>query len=77
MAQGSTAFVEQILAVVDVPVIFSDKFQQSKSYMFSKEPRFSSSTECWTSLLRNGDVYPQCHCAEDRRDPTGAVLGQG
>ena len=36
--QGSTAFVEQILAVVDVPVIFSDKFQQSKSYMFLKEP---------------------------------------
>ena len=39
VVQGSTAFVEQILVVVDVPVIFSDKFQQSKSYMFSKEPQ--------------------------------------
>ena len=36
--EGSTALVEQILAVVGVPVIF-DKFQQSKSYMFSEEPQ--------------------------------------
>ena len=28
---------------------FSDKFQQSKSYMFSKGPRFSSSTDCGSS----------------------------
>ena len=28
-----------LFSVVDVPVIFNDKFQQSKSYMFSKEPQ--------------------------------------
>ena len=32
VVQGSSAFVKQILVVVDVFVIFSDKFQQSKSH---------------------------------------------
>ena len=72
--KGSTAFVEQILAVVDVLVIFSVKFQQSKSYMFLKEPP-SSSTELDLPVVQR--KRHSANCAEDRRDPTGAVLGQG
>ena len=32
-------------------------------------PRSSSSTEWWTFQLCSSDVYPQCHCAEDREIP--------
>ena len=54
--QGSTTFVEPILAVVDVPVVFSDKFQQSKSWMFLKEPQIQFIDRAGPLLLCNGDV---------------------
>ena len=47
-----------LFLIVDVPVFYNDKFQQSKSYMFSKEPQLQFIEECWTSLLCNGDVVP-------------------
>ena len=57
------------LLVVDVPVIISDKIQQS--------PRSSSSTLCWTFQLCRSDVYPQFKlCRRPARSPTGTVLGQ-
>ena len=65
MAQGSTAFVEQILAVVDVPVIF-DKFQQSMSYMFSKVPQIQFIHRVLDFLVVQWRRHPQCYCAEDR-----------
>ena len=44
-----------LFLVVDAPVPFSDKFQQSKVRL-----RFSSSTTPWTFLLCSRDRYPQC-----------------
>ena len=49
-------FVEPILAVVDVPVVFSDKFQQSKSWMFLKEPQIQFIDRAGPPLLCNGDI---------------------
>ena len=51
-----------VLAVVDVPVICSDKFLQSSSLAW-RRPSFSSSTE-----------WQRRHF---REDSTGAVLGEG
>ena len=46
---------------VDVPVIISDKFQQSIVYEDVEVlPRSSSSTEWWTYPLCSSNVYPQC-----------------
>ena len=75
--QGSTAIVEQILAVVDVPVTFSDEFQQSKSYMFLKEPQIQFIDRAGPPCCATETLTHSANCPEDGRNPTDAVLGQG
>ena len=48
--------MEQILAVADAPVIFSDKFQQSKSCMFFKAPQIQFIDRVRTFRCANGDA---------------------
>ena len=63
--------------VVDVPVIFSDKFQQSKSYMFLKAPQLQFIDRVVDiPVFRAETCTHSANCAVQRGDPTGAVLGQ-
>ena len=63
--------------VVDVPVIFSDMFQQSKSYMFLKAPQLQFIDRVVDiPVFRAETCTHSANCAVQCGDPTGAVLRQ-
>ena len=69
------AFARRRLVVVDVSVNMYDKFQQSPIYSGRCLPSISS-TKWWTfPVMRAETCTHSANCAEDRRDPTRAVLG--
>ena len=60
------------LLVVDVPVIISDKFQQSMSYMFSKEPQIQFIHRVLDFL-----VVRRLRCTHDKVDDTRCCTTAG
>ena len=70
-------FLGLLVLVVVVPVLDSDKFQQSKLYMFLKAPQLQFIDRVLDILvLRAETCTHSANCAEDCRVSTGAVLGQ-
>ena len=66
------------LLVVDVPVIISDKFQQSIVYEDVEVPQIQFIDRVVDfSVVLQRRVRTVHLCAEDRRDPTAAAVGQG
>ena len=63
------------LLVVDVPI--SDKSQQSMSFENVEVPQFQFfDSVVDIPVMRAETCTHSANCSEDRRDPTGAVLGQ-
>ena len=65
------------LLVMDVPVIISDKFLLSMSFVNLEVPQFQFIDRVVDiPVMRAETCTHSANCAEDRGDPTGAVLGQ-
>ena len=63
--------------VVDVPAIISDKSQQSMLFEILDVPQFQFIDSVVDIPVMCAETCTHsANCAEDRRDPTGAVLGQ-
>ena len=65
------------LSVVDVPAIISEKLQQSKPYVNVEVPQIQFIVKVLDIPVATLRRLPTVQTAEDRRDPSGAVLGQG
>ena len=64
----SASFLALLFLVLDVSVLFNNKFQQSNSYMFSKVPQLQFIVRLRTFLLCNRDGYSQWKlCRKSRR----------